>query len=85
MKTQALQYDNGKYYYIEGGSTEDLAVRLIARFNPPLKKGVNAIFQEGVIYPVQVKVEIVERLIDFPGYHCTGEIKQYAILSEVKE
>lgn len=78
MKNQALQYDNGKYYYIEGGSTrievapesEDTAMDLLFTFreeNYELKEG---------IYPVQVKVNY--KYTKKPPY-------RYAILSEVED
>lgn len=78
MSNQALQYDNGKFYYIEGGSTrievapesEDTAMDLLFTFreeNYELKEG---------IYPVQVKVNY--KYTKKPPY-------RYAILSELEK
>ena len=107
---QALQYDNGKYYYIEyyieGEATrielapesieiaEDL---LVKRYRFPVYSNGGELspqITEG-IYPVQVKVEMVDYNCRMQGKECISttkcfwrsckRYKQYAILSEVED
>ena len=96
---QALQYDKGKYYYIEyyieGEATrielapesieiaEDL---LVKRYRFPVYSNGGELspqITEG-IYPVQVKVEIIES-DEILYVNPEANMKQYAILSEVED